>query len=64
MRLMVSPRALSVAMEQSTASGMERAMMTVLRQEPIKSKIISAVRAAAISPSFKTPLMAALTKTD
>jgi hypothetical protein len=52
-KLMVSPSALKAAMEQSTASGMDSAMMNVLRHEPRNSKIIAAVSAAAMTPSFK-----------
>ena len=40
-------------------SGIETAMMSVLRQLPRKSRIISAVRPAAISASRITPLTAA-----
>ena len=43
---------------------MDRAMISVLRQEPRKSRIISAVSAAAMTPSLTTPLMAARTKSD
>ena len=64
MRLIVSPSALNAAMEQSTASGMDSAMMNVLRHEPRNSRIIAAVNAAAMMPSFKTPLMAARTNSD
>ena len=63
-RLMVSPSALRMAIEVSTESGMESAMMSVLRQEPRNSRIISAVSAAAMTPSRTTPVMAARTKID
>ena len=63
-RLIVSPNALRMAMEESTASGMDVAMMIVLRQEPIKSRIIRAVRPAAMTPSLRTPLIAVRTNTD
>jgi len=63
-KLMVSPSALKAAIELSTASGMDNAMMNVLRQEPRNSKIIRAVSDAAMTPSFTTPLMAARTKRD
>src|SRR2546430_2805177 len=43
------------SIEHSTASGIEVAMMSVLRQLPRKSRIISAVRQAAISASRITP---------
>ena len=62
--LIVWPRALRMASEASTESGMETAMMSVLLQEPRKSRIISAVKAAAITPSRTTPLTAACTKSD
>ena len=45
-------------------NGIEIAMMNVLRQEPMNSKIINAVSAAAMTPSFNTPLIAARTKID
>ena len=45
-------------------SGMETATMSVLRQEPRKTRIISAVSPAAIAPSLMTPSTAARTKTD
>ncbi len=61
---MVSPSALKVAREHKTESGIESAMISVLRHEPRNSKIINAVNAAAITPSRKTPLMAARTNKD
>ena len=63
-RLIVSPSALRTASELNTDSGIDSAMMTVLRQEPMKTRIINAVRAAAIAASFTTPLIAARTKMD
>ena len=42
-------------MEQSTESGMDSAMIKVLRHEPRNNKIIIAVSAAAITPSRNTP---------
>ena len=45
-------------------SGIEMATMSVLRHEPRKSRIISAVSPAAIAPSLSTPSTAARTKTD
>ncbi len=38
--------------------------MSVLRHEPRNSRIINAVSAAAMTPSRKTPLMAARTNSD
>ena len=61
-RLIVSPSALRTASEVRTESGIEIAMMSVLRHEPRNSRIIIAVRHAAITPSRTTPLIAALTK--
>jgi len=63
-KLKVSPIALSAARDARTESGMEMAMMSVLRQEPRNSRIIKAVKAAAITPSRTTPLMAAFTNMD
>ena len=54
--LMVSPRALSTRMEVRIESGMETAMISVLRQLPRKSRIISPVRHAAMTASRMTPL--------
>ena len=45
-------------------SGIDTAMITVLRQLPRKSRIITAVRHAAITASRITPLTAARTKID
>ena len=45
-------------------SGIDTAMMQVLRQLPRNSRISAAVRQAAISASRTTPLMAARTKPD
>ena len=45
-------------------NGMEMAMMSVLRHEPRNSRIIKPVKAAAMTPSLTTPLMAAFTKSD
>ena len=50
--------------EHKMESGMEVATTSVLRQFPKKSRIISAVRHAAITPSRKTPLIDARTKID
>ncbi len=48
----------------STDRGIETAMISVLRQLPRKSRIISAVSAAAMTPSRITPLMDAFTNSD
>ena len=64
MVFIVSPIALSTMMELRIESGMEMAMMSVLRQLPRKSRIIKAVRLAAMTPSRRTPTMEALTKMD
>ena len=60
--LMVSPRKLRTRIDVRMDSGMETAMMSVLRQLPRKSKIIMPVRHAAMTASRMTPLMAARTK--
>ena len=64
MMLMVSPSALSTMIEVRIDSGIETAMISVLRQLPRKSRIISAVRQAAMIASCTTPSIAARTKTD
>ena len=64
MILIVSPIALSAMMEVKIASGIEVAMITVLRQLPRKVRIMKAVRHAAISVSLTTPLIAPRTKID
>ena len=64
MMLMVWPSRLSVITEVRIESGMETAMMTVLRQLPRKRRIITAVRQAAITASRITPFTAARTKMD
>src|SRR5579863_5224494 len=46
------------------ASGMEVAMISVLRQLPRNTRIMIAVRQAAISASRTTPLIAPFTKMD
>ncbi|MNR53142.1 hypothetical protein D3C85_1731010 [compost metagenome] len=48
----------------STESGMVMAMISVARQLPRKSRIMAAVRHAAISASCSTPSIAEVTKTD
>ena len=64
MMLSVSPSAERVAIEPSTDSGIEVAMISVERQLPRKIRIIRLVSAAAMTPSRTTPLTAALMKTD
>ena len=54
---------LSTVIEVRIESGIDVATIRVLRQEPRKSKIISAVRQPAIAPSWTTPVTAARTKT-
>ena len=61
MMLMVSPRALRQRMLTRMDKGMETAMIKVLFQLPRKSKIMMAVRQAAISASRNTPWMDART---
>ncbi len=55
MRLIVSPSALSMMIEEITDSGIEIVMISVLRQLPRNSRIMSAVSAAAMMPSVATP---------
>ena len=62
--LIVSPSALSTQIEVRIESGMEMAMISVLRQLPRNSRIITAVRQAAMMASRTTPLTAARTKMD
>ncbi len=64
MMLSVSPSAYRTKIDDRIDSGIETAMMQVLRQLPRNSRISAAVRPAAISASRTTPLMAARTKTD
>ena len=64
MMLIVSPSALSTMIELRIESGIDTAMISVLRQLPRKSRIISAVRHAAISASRSTPLIDARTNSD
>ena len=64
MMLIVSPSALSTMIEVRIDSGIEIAMMSVLRQLPRKTRIISAVRQAAITASRTTPSIDARTNTD
>ncbi|MGY4369238.1 hypothetical protein ACVW1A_005303 [Bradyrhizobium sp. LB1.3] len=60
----VSPIADSMMMAPSTESGIETAMMTVERQLPRNSRIMTLVSSAAITPSKATPSMAPRTNTD
>ena len=62
--LMVSPKKLRTMIEVKIDSGMEMAMISVLRQLPRKIKIIKPVRQAAMTASRITPLTAARTKID
>ena len=64
MMLSVSPIADSMMIDPSTASGIEMAMMTVERQLPRNSRIMTLVRAAAMMPSWATPAIAPLTNSD
>ena len=64
MMFRVWPKAERSAIEESTASGMETAMMTVERQLPKNKRIIRLVRRAAKAPSRTTPDTAAFTNTD
>ncbi len=64
MMLMVSPSALITQMETRIESGIETAMISVLRQLPRNSRIMAAVRQAAMIASRTTPLTAARTKID
>ncbi len=64
MTLIVSCRAASVKIELKIESGIEIAMITVLRQLPRNSRINTPVRQAAIIASRTTPLIAARTKID
>ena len=64
MPLRVWPRARSTSRAATTDRGIETATMRVLRQLPRKSRIMAAVRQAAMSPSTSSPSMAASTKLD
>ena len=61
---MVSPRALKTQMEVRMESGIETAMISVLRQLPRNSRIMIAVRQAAMIASRTTPFTAARTNSD
>ena len=62
--LSVSPSAASTVTLTRMESGIDRATMRVLRQLPRKSRIMAAVRHAAMSASITTPSSAAFTKSD
>ena len=64
MMLMVSCRTLSTMIDVRIESGIETAMISVLRQLPRNIRIIRPVRHAAMTASRTTPLMAARTKID
>ena len=64
MMLIVSPSALITISDVSTESGIETAMIKVLRQLPRKTRIMNPVRQAAITPSRTTPLIDARTNMD
>ena len=64
MMLMVSPSALRTMIELRIERGIDTAMISVLRQLPRKTRIMNAVRHAAISASRSTPLIDASTKSD
>ncbi len=62
--LSVSPRKYKMTIELRIASGIEIMTTSVDRHEPRKTRIISAVRPAAIAPSRSTPLIDETTRTD
>ena len=62
--LIVSPSALSANSEHKIESGIEIAMISVLRQLPRNTRIMMAVRQAAITASRTTALIEARTKND
>jgi len=62
MMFIVSPSALRVMMEQRIARGMEITMTNVVRQFPRKTRIMIAVRQAAMTASLTTDWTAARTK--
>ena len=64
MMLIVSPSADSTMSEHRIDSGIETAMISVLRQLPRKIRIITPVRQAAMIASRTTPLIEARTKSD
>ena len=60
----VCPRKFSTMIETRIDSGIEITTISVLRQEPRNSRIISPVSPAAMAASLTTPLTAARTKID
>ena len=64
MMFKVWPSAPRTRIEHKMDNGIDVATTRVLRQLPIKSRIMNAVRHAAIRPSRKTPLIEARTKID
>jgi hypothetical protein len=62
--LIVSPSADDTAIANSTAKGIETHTISVLRQLPRKTRIISAVRIAAVIASCATSRIEARTITD
>ncbi len=62
--LMVSPRKLRIMTDVKMDSGIEMAMINVLRQLPRKSRIIKPVRHAAMTASRMTPFTEPRTKMD
>ncbi len=64
MVLSVSPRKYSTTSEVRIASGIEIITTRVDRHDPRNSRIISAVRPAAMAPSRNTPVIDCLTNTD
>ena len=62
--LMVSLNRLMMKSDVRIESGMEMQMMMVLRQLPRNSRIINAVKAAAVNASRITPCTAARTNSD
>ncbi len=62
--LIVSPRAENRIIDANIESGIETVIISVLRQLPTNSKIISPVNTAANTPSRITSSMAAFTKSD
>ncbi len=62
MMLMVWRSALRTQIDVNIESGMEMAMINVLRQLPRNTRIIIPVRQAATTASRMTPLIAARTK--
>ena len=64
MRFNVSPMAFKAMIELKIESGIDTAIMHVLRQLPKKSKINAAVKQDAMIASCNTLLIAARTKMD